>query len=519
MIKTFQTISLRSKILYIFSTMVSVAMIGSTLTLWYTYQMDNLLVNIVEKNIVLYKAVKEMELALSNQKGFVTYYLVDGDAKWLEYLGQYRALFDQSYNQAVSLDLNDIQHSVLAEITSEYKRYILAKDLAIENYKIQKSKEADSSYNSISISSMHSAQRTVFFNLLDMCKNFNKDLWNQIKENEQKHYERSEKLRMMVFSAIVFFMFLGALFLFILYMKVLQPIRGLAIKTGGSPMESSRNEVVSLSHSLKEMIKDYGDTHNELKRSRKHLVQAERMAMVGELAAGVAHSIRNPFTSIKMRLFSLNRSLDLSDVQNEDLDVIEDEISRIDKIVQNFLDFARIPKLSIKTSTFESVVKSVITLVEYRLKQQNVEISYVAMPGLPPVAMDSDRIREALLNLITNASEAIESGENGNRRLIVISENMEHDPEIGGEILCLSVRDNGPGIPEHILEKILKPFFTTKEDGSGLGLSIVDRIMREHGGTLAVFSEGEGKGAEFILKLPVKRVWDEENSGQSCLSG
>jgi len=319
-------------------------------------------------------------------------------------------------------------------------------------------------------------------------------------------------------------------------MKVLEPIRGLAIETGGSQVESSKDEVVSLSHSLKEMIKDYGNTHDELKRSRKHLVQAERMAMVGELAAGVAHTIRNPFTSIKMRLFSLSRSLDLSDVQNEDLDVIGEEISRIDKIVQNFLEFARTPKLSLKRTTFEDVVRSVINLVEYRLKQHNVEISHITRPGLPSVEMDTDRIREALLNLITNACEAMEIGEDAtssgqekawsadaaekegkimdkSNRKILISESIGDDSDLG-EVLCLSVRDNGPGIPEHILAKITKPFFTTKEDGSGLGLSIVDRIVKEHGGILAVASEGEGKGAEFILKLPIKRGWDEGNSDQ-----
>ncbi|MBF0260061.1 MAG: MCP four helix bundle domain-containing protein [Desulfamplus sp.] len=543
MIKAFSPISLRSKILYIFITMVSVAIIGSILTLWYTYQMDNLLVTVVEKDVTLYKAIQEMELALANQKGFVTYYLVDGDAKWLESLGQYRAMFQQSYNQALSLELSGEERKSLEAIFTEYTKYIDAKDVAINEYREKKAIEAKLPHdNEISISSMHAAQRKVFFGLLDMCKRFNQDVWRYIKETERNHFDNSERLRIMVFSAILFFMLIGALFFFIIYMKVLEPIRDLAIETGGSPVESSRNEVVSLSHSLKEMIKDYGNTHDELKRSRKHLVQAERMAMVGELAAGVAHTIRNPFTSIKMRLFSLSRSMELSEVQNEDLDVIEEEIGRIDKIVQNFLEFARTPKLSLKNSTFQPVVKSVMTLLEYRLKQHNVNISHTAQPGLPPVEMDPDRIREALLNLITNACEAMEIGaetssagsdwisETGQYDIknsdstahigrnmkkrpptIVISEKMCDDPELG-ELLCLSVRDNGPGIPEHLLEKITKPFFTTKEDGSGLGLSIVDRIVREHGGTFSVLCEGEGAGAEFILKLPIKRGWDEENS-------
>jgi signal transduction histidine kinase len=229
------------------------------------------------------------------------------------------------------------------------------------------------------------------------------------------------------------------------------------------------------------------------------------MAMVGEMAAGVAHTIRNPFTSIKMRMFSLSRSLDLSDVQNEDLKVISDEIARIDKIVQNFLEFARPPKLIFTRCRLSSVVDAVSTLLEYRLNAHAVELFYTPNPGIPEVEVDQDRIKEALVNLITNACEAMEHGGR-----IVITEALDQDDDLG-EVVRVTIRDNGPGIPEAIINRITNPFFTTKEDGSGLGLSIVARIVREHNGKLTV-SQAPDQGAEFTITLPLMRTSHESDT-------
>lgn len=240
------------------------------------------------------------------------------------------------------------------------------------------------------------------------------------------------------------------------------------------------DEVDSLRQSLKGMMEDFGATHDELAKSRSSLLQAERMAVVGELAAGVAHTIRNPFTSIKMRMFSLSRSLNLTEGQNEDLQVISDEIVRIDKIVTNFLEFARPPKLKTEECSLGELIESVHTLLKYRLKQYKAVLVHDAAVGLPKVSVDSDRIKEMLLNLITNSCEAMENG-----GTISIKESRLQDPELG-EVAVLSVKDTGPGIPESILHKVTTPFFTTREDGSGLGLAIVARIVREHGGKLNI---------------------------------
>ena len=119
--------------------------------------------------MVLYKAAQDMELALANQKGFLTYYFVDGDVKWFKSLGQYRQVFKQSLNLASTLELNIQQREILNLISQKYYNYVMEKDVAIENYKIHTVKE--------SISSHHEKQRDVFFSLLELCRTFRQDQW------------------------------------------------------------------------------------------------------------------------------------------------------------------------------------------------------------------------------------------------------------------------------------------------------------------------------------------------------
>lgn len=492
-----EALSLRARIGCIFSVMAAIVITGGASMLYYTHQMDTMLVAMVEKEFVLYKTAQDMELALANQKGLLTYYLVDGDVKWLKSLGEYRQVFYQIIDQAQKLELTPKQRQSLEVITEKYKAYVQFKDIAIENYKSKKWQG--------SISNLHKKRRVVFFTVLELCRAFSHDQWQVIVKAEGESKDLSRHLKVVVFIATSMFTLLCVALLFILYKNILGPIRELAIETGSSPQESSRDEVDSLTHSFKSMMRDLGETSNELARSRKNLLQAERMVLVGELAAGVAHTIRNPFTSIKMRMFSLGRSLQLTDAQGEDLQVISDEIARIDRIVENFLEFARPPKLRLRECCLGDVVNSVRTLLEYRLRVYNVELHYVPQLDLPKVRVDADRIKEALVNLVMNACEAMENGGQ-----ISITETHEYHPKMG-DVVAVTVSDNGPGIPEAIRDKVVAPFFTTKEDGSGLGLSIVNRIVGEHNGKFLVSTNLDG-GAHCTILLPTGEGDNESDS-------
>lgn len=479
-------LSLRARVLITFAIMVALVGTGAGGMVWYACQNDSLIGTMVGKEMVLYKTAQEMELALANQKGFLTYYFVDGDEKWLDSLAKYRQMFDQCINLAMTFALNSSQRETLARISTYYKEYIEAKNRAIASYSSTAPKRT--------ISELHERQRVDFFRLLELCRTFRESQRDLILSIEQQSKRRSATLRLFAYTGIAIFVAVGGVFLSILYRQILTPLRGLVIRAGGDSSEKIRDEVDSLKQSLQSMIRDFDETTGELARSRKSLLQAERMAMVGELAAGVAHTIRNPFTSIKMRMFSLSRSLELDEVQNEDLRVITEEIGRIDKIVQNFLEFARPPKLRLEKSSLQKVVHSVLALMEYRLREFQVEIRYEPYSEPMEVLMDGDRIKEALVNLIINGCEA--TGPGG---VVRICETREHDAKLG-EVAGLCVVDDGPGIPEVIRDKVTVPFFTTKDDGSGLGLSIVARIAKEHGGRFVIDNDPEA-GAKCCLYL------------------
>jgi signal transduction histidine kinase len=198
-----------------------------------------------------------------------------------------------------------------------------------------------------------------------------------------------------------------------------------------------------------------------------------------------------------MRLFSLNRSLELNAEQEEDFEVISAEIRHIDTIVQNFLEFSRPPKLQMQSISPSNVVDSTIQLLGHRLRSYDVQLKIERQQSLPVVSADPEQLKEVIVNIIVNACEAM-----GRGGTITIQEQV-----VSGDSMPPSARikisDTGPGIPSNIIEKILQPFFTTKEQGTGLGLSIAARVIAEHNGRIDI-SSAAGHGATFLISLPVK---------------
>lgn len=233
------------------------------------------------------------------------------------------------------------------------------------------------------------------------------------------------------------------------------------------------------------------------RQSEEALRKSEKLAAVGKLAAGVAHSVRNPLTSVKMRLFSMERSVDLSDTQKEDFEVISEEIRNIDNIIRNFLAFSRPSKLKMQKASPSTVVDTTLRLLSQRLDSYGVEVTVNRERRLAEISIDSEQLEEVLVNLIINSCEAMGSGGQ-----IAIHERLE-TPNSLGQKVTIMVSDNGPGVPESVQDKLFEPFFSTKDEGTGLGLSIAARIVEEHGGSLR-FDPTKGGGATFIITLPIK---------------
>ncbi|RLB16407.1 MAG: histidine kinase, partial [Deltaproteobacteria bacterium] len=343
----------------------------------------------------------------------------------------------------------------------------------------------------------HETLRPLFSGILDLCGKYKELSRKSIREVRQKSSIQAGKLRVVAATAILIVLILGILLAFVLVHDILEPVRRLARETiRDRNFRRPEDEVRALKKGVHGLIQEYDQTYFQLEKSREHLFQAEKLAMVGKLAAGMAHSVRNPLTSVKMRLFSLDRSLDLNDAQKEDFDVISEEIGHIDNILQNFLEFARPPRLKLQRVSPSEVVDQAALLLRHRLESCNGALTIERAKPLPEIQADPEQLKEAFVNIVVNACEAMGSG-----GCITIKEE-EKFIDSGNRAALIRISDNGPGIPKRVQGKIFEPFFTTKEEGSGLGLSIVARIIKEHGGTLAVESD-EGKGTSFIIMLPV----------------
>lgn len=233
-----------------------------------------------------------------------------------------------------------------------------------------------------------------------------------------------------------------------------------------------------------------------LSRSNTIIERQEKLASLGILASGVAHEIRNPLTAIKFRLFSLKTSVPLLS-QNEDVTVISKEINRLERIVKDFLRFARPSEPEFSTVRTEDLMAEVCDFLKGQLRRRAIELRLgVERPAW--VRVDPQQIKQVLLNLIQNAADAI--GHNGLITLLVRTDDSPPGGRLGPSAI-LAVSDTGKGIPPEIEARLFDPFFTTKEGGTGLGLPIAARIVEKHGGLLRYETE-VNCGTTFEVVLP-----------------
>lgn len=485
-------LSLKHRVLLMLAGFVLITLFLGLVLVWYTFRMEGLLATITERDLVAFQNAEALEDALMRQKGLVSYYLLDGNPDWLKQEESLRREFLDRMAPARDASDDPGQRQALAEIATEYEQYAAQKMRVVDLYR-RGDREASAE--------LHRDLRLRFESLIQRSAQFKQFHTQRILTVEVYSHEQAQRLRIISLAAIFSSAALTLLLAFVFVYQILEPLRRLTLEAYriGVPT-SSENEVKALSRGVRVLLHDVDHKQSELERSRESLLQAEKMALVGKLAAGMAHSIRNPFTSVKMRLFSLGRSLDLDEVQKDDFEVISEEIQHIDTIVQNFLEFSRPPKLKMQSVSPSSVVDSTLRLLEHRLKSYGVTVTVERPIPLPLVRVDIEQLKEVLANLIINACEAMAPG-----GAIAVEEEVDLRPP-QGHAAVIRVRDNGPGIPAHLLGKIFQPFFSTKEQGTGLGLSIAQRIIADHGGRLEVEST-EGQGTVFIITLPAQESY------------
>jgi len=233
------------------------------------------------------------------------------------------------------------------------------------------------------------------------------------------------------------------------------------------------------------------------KHLEEHLSRTEKLAALGQLAAGVAHEINNPLGGILVYSYLLLEDLDPAAPERTQVEKIVREATRCKEIVQGLLEFSRHMPSKMIPLSINAILDEAISLVEDHLMFQSIQLTRELDPRLPAVYGDKSKLEQVFINLLMNSGESIQ----GEGRLTINTEAAQ-----GGDLVLIRFSDTGPGIPEHLLSRLFDPFFTTKEVGKGvgLGLSISYGIIQKHMGRIYVERTGS-EGTVFVIELPVHR--------------
>ncbi len=271
-------------------------------------------------------------------------------------------------------------------------------------------------------------------------------------------------------------------------------------------LHTARQEITGWNRTLEERVER---KTRELEQAHHSLLHTEKLASVGKLAATVAHEINNPLFGILTSARLAKRQVEKSPLEaaqkeklTAKLGTIEHESQRCGEIVKNLLAFSRQTPPHLEIVDIDTIIQRCVNLIQHTYQLQGIQLSVESEPQKAWVRGDPGQIQQVLLALLVNAGDAMPQGGE-----VTIAAAVE------GERVSLRVRDNGPGIPEDLQQRIFEPFFSTKEDGqgTGLGLAIASGIVEQHDGTIAVTS-APGKGSEFHIRLPLARVPSTEGA-------
>lgn len=297
-----------------------------------------------------------------------------------------------------------------------------------------------------------------------------------------------------------------------------------------NPATLGADDLTELLRSVNEVTLQLKQTHvalqqqvarlqGELREANAQLRRSRSLAALGEMAAGIAHEIRNPLASIQLYAQVLRDDLNDRPEQGRVCEKIERSVDRLDAIVTDVLSFARDTKIRAQSVTAQELLDDAVAACEPLLRHTGIDVQTRAKPADLAFEADAGLLGQALTNVLRNGIEAMHDPDAGRREIVVTAHRERRRAADGTRPvrIVLAVDDAGPGVPADVIARMFNPFFTTRATGTGLGLAIVHRIVDAHGGEVRVMNRDEG-GARVELCLPptpgapVRRESDDESS-------
>jgi two-component system sensor histidine kinase HydH len=477
-------------------------LLGACLVIaWQINRLEQNLTSIVSQNVRSLEAAQELEISVRQLRNHCFLYLIEPTPARLAPIQEDNSHFEQALEVAQKAAHSPEERKLLVAIQTGYRQYReeLEEEVAGKKPRTDLAKFSDT----------HPIVRVT-----DPCHEL-------FRLNKEEMHRTAEESNGMSRQAQLWLLLLG----------LLGPAGGLLI--GYSVARSLRRSIYKLSVRVQDMAQRLdqnvasmsvsvdGDMEHldrqmehvvgrveevaeRLQRHQRQMLRAEQLAAVGQLAASVAHEVRNPLTSVKMLIEAARRPKNGMPLTSEDLDVIHGEVTRLEQTVQSFLNFARLPAPKRSPCDLRRVLQQAVELVKARARQQGVAIAIVVRQQQGAVAEDADvpayadagQLCTVLVNLFLNALDAMPRGGR-----------LEVDLEVADDgQISLNVSDSGPGIAPEMAERLFTPFASSKATGTGLGLSISRRIIEEHGGQIIGGNRPGGGGARFTISLPASAV-------------
>ena len=257
---------------------------------------------------------------------------------------------------------------------------------------------------------------------------------------------------------------------------------------------NSQDELGNLARSFNAMSARLLETREQMEETHKKLIQAEKLASIGKLAATIAHEIRNPLTSVKLNIQKVLEDDRLEAMEKEHLAITQEGIGQIEKFVKELLNFTRVSGLQLARFPVSQILEESVKMMVDSFRQKRIAIERKVDEGLPEVLVDGDKMRQVFLNVLRNAYEAVD--QNGK---IIISAALAGNGQ--AKKIRVRISDSGCGIPDKDWENIFEPFFTTKPSGFGLGLANARKIVEQHKGVIRVVKK-RSAGTAFEILIP-----------------